>query len=505
MIMKTHIPKSIWRFLTTSVFLSFLALRVSAQAGVPQVGSTQAPQTSAQTSSVTQPGATSTSLPPPGQTQSPFQGSVPTGTATGTVLPLSLRDALARALKYNLGGIEGSENVRAEHAVRLRNLNTLLPQLMARVSATMEQINLKALGLNFSVPGIPTIVGPFGIADARAALSQELFNWADIKNWSSAAESERASQFSYKSDRDLVVLTTGNSYLLVISDGATVGSIRAEVRTARAFYQRAVDQRKAGVIASIDELRAQVELQTQQQRLISAENRLAIDKLTLGRVIGLPNGQDFQVTDLVPYSPLTGITQQQALYTAYGHRPDYLSARSQVHAAELARQAATAENYPTVSVNTDFGAIGSPNFAHSHETFTFAATLNIPVFQGTRVRADKLQADSALRQRRAELEDLRGKIDDQVRTAFLNLKSSSDLVVVAKSNIDLANRTLTQAQDRFSAGVTDNIEVVQAQESVASANQSYIASVYAYNQAKISLAQAMGIAEQSALQYLGGR
>jgi outer membrane protein TolC len=129
--------------------------------------------------------------------------------------------------------------------------------------------------------------------------------------------------------------------------------------------------------------------------------------------------------------------------------------------------------------------------------------LNIPIFQGTRVRADKLQANSALRQREAELEDLRGRIDDQVRTAFLNLKSSSDLVAVAKSDIDLANQTLKQAQDRFLSGVADNLEVVQAQESVASAEQSYIASVYSYNLAKVSLAQAVGIAEQSALQYLG--
>ncbi len=135
--------------------------------------------------------------------------------------------------------------------------------------------------------------------------------------------------------------------------------------------------------------------------------------------------------------------------------------------------------------------------------FTFQASLNVPIFQGTRVRADKLQTNSALRQRQAELEDLRGKIDDQVRTAFLNLKSSSDLVAVAKSNIDLASQTLKQAQDRFLSGVADNLEVVQAQESVASAEQSYIASVYSYNLAKVSLAQAVGIAEQSALQYLG--
>lgn len=446
-----------------------------------------------------------TSVQSVGQPQSPFLGSVPTGKATGTVLPLSLKGAIDRALNYNLGVIESNQATRAARAARLRSLNALLPSLSARVTATMEQVNLRALGFHLNVPGIPVIVGPFGIADARAYLSQEVFNWSDIKNWKSAFESEKASQYSYKSDRDLVVLTTGNSYLLVISDAASVDSTRAQVDTARALYQRALDQRKAGVIAAIDELRAQVELQTQQQRLISAQNQLAIDKLTLARVVGLPTGQEFALTNTIPYAPLTSITLEEALQRAYLTRADYLSAKVQARAAELARQATIAENYPTLSVNTDFGDIGSPNFGTSHGTFTFAATLKIPVFQGTRVRTDKLQADSALQQRRAELEDLRGRIDDQVRTAFLNLQSSSDLVAVAKSNIDLANQTLTQAQDRFSAGVTDNIEVVQAQESVASANQSYIASLYAYNQAKISLAQAIGIAEQSALQYLGGK
>jgi outer membrane protein TolC len=291
----------------------------------------------------------------------------------------------------------------------------------------------------------------------------------------------------------------------VIADAATVDSTRAQVETAQTLYRKTSDQHKAGVVASIDELRAQVELQTQQQRLIAAENQLAIDKLTLGRVIGLPNGQEFQLTDALPYAPLAVMSLEQALQQAYSMRADYLSAQAQVRAAELARQAAAAENYPTLSVNTDFGDIGSPNFGSSHETFTFTTSLNIPVFQGTQVRADKLQADSALRERQAEFENLRGNIDDQVRTAFLNLKSSSDLVAVARSNIDLANQTLAQAQDRFSAGVADNLEVVQAQESVASANQSYIASVHSHNLAKISLAQAMGIAEQAALQYLGAK
>lgn len=441
------------------------------------------------------------------QTQNPFLGSVPAGKATVTILELSLKQALEQALKYNLGVIESAQNTRAAHAVHLRGLNALLPNLSVRISEAVEQVNLRAQGLKITLPGIsiPTLVGPFNVTDARAYLSQEILNWSDIKNWKSASESERALQYSYKSSRDLVVLTAGSAYLVVISDTAAVDSIRAQVKTAQTLYENDIDQNKAGIIASIDVLRARVQLQTEQQRLIAAENQLAIDKLTLARVIGLPNGQEFHLTDSVPYAPLEGISMDEALKKAYSARPDYLSAKSQVRAAELARQAATAENYPTLSTAVNSGDIGSPNFGSSHGTFSFAVTLNIPIFQGTLVRADKLAADSALEQRKAELADLEGKINDEVRTAFLNLQSSSNLVTVARSNIDLAAQTLAQAQDRFSAGVADNLEVVQAQESVASANQSYIASLYSFNLAKISLAQALGVAEQSALQYLGVR
>jgi outer membrane protein TolC len=441
------------------------------------------------------------------QAQNTFSGSVPTGQATGTILDLSLPDAFDRALKYNLGSIESDQNTRAAHAVRLRSLNALMPDLTGRISQALQQVNFAAQGISFkNIPGvhIPTVVGPFGVQDARAFLTQQIFNWSDIKGWKSSTESEKASQYSYRSDRDVVVFTAGNAYLLVISDLATVDSVRAQVRTAETLYNQGVDKNKHGVIASIDVLRAQVEFQTQQQRLIASENQLNIDKLTLARVIGLPNGQEFRLTDSVPYLPLENLTLEQALSRAYDTRPDYLSAKVQVQAAELAYQASAAENYPYLSSAADYGDIGNPNFGTSHGTFSVTFALNIPLFQGTRVRADKLQADSALEQRKAELADLGGRIDAQVRTAFYNLKSSSELVGVAQSNVQLAAQTLTQAQDRFAAGVADNLEVVQAQESVASANQSYIASVYAFNSAKISLAQALGIAEKSALHYLLG-
>jgi outer membrane protein TolC len=441
------------------------------------------------------------------QAASPFVGSVPTGQATGSVLDLSLSDAVERALRYNLGAIEGRENTRAAHAARLRSLNALLTTVTGRVSASVNQINLQALGFNLSIPGVSVspVVGPFYVNDARISVTQELFNWSDIQNLKSSSESERASQLNYQGDRDLVVFTTGSAYLLVISDVAAVDSIRAQVKTAQALYDQDVDKNAQGVIARIDVLRARVELQTQQQRLIAAENQLNIDKLGLARIIGLPNAQEFRPTDTIPYRALEDHTVEQALAQAYAIRPDYLAAQRQVTAAELASRAATAEAYPSASLAADYGQIGSPNLSAAHGTYSVTAAVSIPIVLGSRVRADKLQAETTLAQRRAELADLRGRIYEQVRTALYNLRSSSELVTVAQSNIDLASETLTQAQNRLAAGVVNNLEVVQAQESVAAANQSYIASLYAFNVSKIALAHTLGVAERSGVGYLLGR
>jgi outer membrane protein TolC len=436
-----------------------------------------------------------------------FLGSVPTGTATDTPLQLSLKDTFDRALTFNLGLLESNQDVRAARAERLRRLNTLLPDIHGQLSGTREQLNRAALGFRGAIDAIniPTIVGPFGVADARVYATQSLFNLSEIKRWKSAVAAEEAAHYSNRNARELVILVTGSAYLTVISDRATVEATRAQVIAAETLHSQAVDRNKSGVVAAIDVLRARVELQTEQQRLIAAENQLALDKLALARIIGLPKGQAFEVTDSVPYAPLDGITLKEALERAITTRADYLSAKASVRAAELRRQSAAAANYPWLDANADYGDIGSPNFGTSHGTFSVGVTLTVPIFQGTRVRADILEADSVLQQRKAELADLDGQIDEQVRRAFFNLQSSSDLVGVARGNIELAGQTLVQAQDRFAAGVATNLDVVQAQESVAAANQAYIASLYSYNVAKLSLAQAIGVVEQSALQYLGAQ
>ena len=432
-----------------------------------------------------------------------FQGSVPTGTATGAVVPLSLKDAVDRALKYNLGLLESQQATRSARAARLASLSGLLPNLTAHEQNAVQQLDLPSEGFVFSIPGVPKVVGPFAYADARVFLNQTVFDWSQIRHAQSGSAGQKAADYSYQNSRNLVVQIAADAYLVVISDAASVDSIRAQVDTASALEQRAADEHNAGVVASIDELRAPVELQTQQQRLIAAKNQLAIDKLLLARVIGLPNGQEFSLTDTVPYTELAAVSSlDQALQRAYASRPDYQALRTQVHTVELTRSAATAENYPSVLLDASFGDIGSA-YAHSHETFALEGTLNIPIFQGTRVRADVLQTDAELKDRQAELANLGGQIDTDVRTAFLNLTSSSELVAAAKSNVDLAAQTLAQAQDRFAAGVADNLEVVQAQESVAAANQAYITGVYSYNVAKVALAQSIGVAEASTVSYLG--
>jgi outer membrane protein TolC len=435
--------------------------------------------------------------------ESPFRGSVPRGMATVTPLTLSLRDAIDRGLATNLGVIEGAEGVRSSRAQWLRSLSGLLPNATAKVSTTTEQVSLASLGFN-GLPGfrLPSVIGPFSYVDARAYVSQSVFNWADINTARSASASRQASAHSYRAARELVVQATANAYLVAIADAALVDATRAQVKTAEASLQQTIDQNRAGVVASIDVLRARVELQAEQQRLIAAENQLAIDKLNLARAIGLPNGQVFTLGDAVPYSELAELALEEALRRAYASRPDYQSAQAQVRAAELARRSAAAGNYPSVSVAVNYGATGT-TFANSQGTANFVGSVAIPIFQGTSVRADVLQADAVLTQARAELEDLGGKIDYQVRTAFLNLASANQLVAVARSSIDLASQTLGQARDRLAAGVTNNLEVVEAQESIARATQSYISSLYTYNSAKVALAQAIGTAEQSALSYLG--
>ena len=459
-----------------------------------------APASRAQAETTSSPGQ-----PIPGtQGVSPFASSVPAKPVPG-VLPLSLRDAIDRGLKQNLGALLSNADIRSARGQRWEQLSALLPHVTAAPSVVASKINLAQLGIT-SLGGakIPSSDGPFSYFDARVSVTQSLFDWKSINATRAATQNLKSTEYAFKDARDLVVLAVGYTYLQAIADEARIETADAQVKTAQALYDQATDQVKAGTSPEIDGLRAKVELQTRQQQLIQAKNNLAIQKLAVARVIGLAPGQEFELTDKSAYQPFEGITADEALKRAYASRSDYLAAMTDVRAAEFSRKAAVAGYLPSLAFNADVGE-GGGHPSTATQVFDVRGTLSIPIFQGGSVHGDILQADARLEQTRERLDNLRAQIDSDVRTALLNLQSSADLVNVARSNIDLAEQTLAQSRDRFSAGVTDTVEVVQSQEAVASAHEQYISSLYSFNFAKISLARALGIAEEGVKEYFKGQ
>jgi outer membrane protein TolC len=435
----------------------------------------------------------------PADSQSDFNGSVPDEKLVAGVLPISFQDAITRGLRHNLGVLISADNQLAARGQKWKDLSELLPHVSTQSIESVQKENLAARGLKF--PGIPFVVGPYAYFDTRAYGRESVFDWKNIQQARSSAQGERAANFNYRDARELVVLAVGNTYLQALAYEARVVTAEAQQTTAKALYDKAVDQQKAGVTAAIDTLRAQVEWQTRQQQFIQARNDSAKQMLSLARVIGLAPGQEFSLTDKPPSDPLPTPDLSTSLQKAYASRADYQSALARVRSAELATSAAAAGYFPTFELNANYGEIGvRPNAVIP--TYQYSGTLTIPVFEGNRVHADRLQAEANLRTARSQLADLRGKIDADVRDALLDLASTSDLAEVARSQVVLAEQTLIQAQDRFTAGVTDNLEVIQAQEAVANANENYISSLYALNIAKVTYARAVGNAEQGVEQYL---
>jgi outer membrane protein TolC len=437
--------------------------------------------------------------------QSPFLGSEPEGKATSDVLSIDFKEAIDRGLRNNLGLLLSGDQTIMARGERWKALSELLPNIEARVQENVQTQSLTALGLKPSVlhAPIPRVIGPFNYFDARASLSQSLFNFRDLEKERAASESLKSAQYNYKDARELVVLAVGNSYLQSIAIAARIETTEAQLKSSQALYDKAVDQQKAGLSPAIDTLRAQVELQTRQQQLIVARNDFAKQKLAFARVIGLPLGQEFVLTEKAPYQSLTPLPLETYLQRAYASRSDYQAALSQVRAAELSRRAASAGRYPSLDMNANYGDIGVTP-AHSNGTWQVNGSLTIPIFAGNKVHGEVLEAEAQLRQARSQLGDLRGRIDYDVRAALLDLNASAQQVEVARSSVDLAEQALTQSQDRFSAGVADNLEVVQAQEAVAGAHESYIQSLYAHNLAKVELAYAIGAAEEGIKRFLKG-
>jgi outer membrane protein TolC len=418
---------------------------------------------------------------------------------------LSLREAVDRAVEFNLGAVGLTEAVRQARGQEKIARSYLLPNVSASLSETVQQINLRALGVRFNspVPGfaVPSIVGPFNYFDLRATLSQTVVDLTARDNYRAAKEISRANELSAEDARDLVVLAVGGTYLQVIATQAKIDTAIAQLETANALYKQAADQRAAGVVAQTDLNRSQIQLLTQQQRLVSLRNDYAKLKINLARLTGLPANAEFVVSDVIPFEPAPPISLEDALKQAFDQRSDLKAAEAQVEAAAHARSAAKAERLPSFAVRADYGVIGT-NPAQSHGTFTVVGTVRVPIYEGGRIKGQTEVAGAALQQRRAELEDIKGRIESEVRNAYLDLLAAASQVDVARTNITVSTQNLDLARQRLDAGVSDNVEVVQSQEALVTAHFDYINSVFAHNLAKLSLARAIGRAEEALPQFL---
>lgn len=430
---------------------------------------------------------------------SPFFGSVSRGTATEAPLALSLKEAMDRALQFNLGLLLQEEAEQSARGARWRALSDLLPKVAGSVRESRQVINLEAFGF----PAPDPIVGPFNVFDMRLGLSQPLVDLRAMHDAKAAGHSARAAAAGVRSARELVVLVAVNLYLETITAASRIEVVKAQQDTAAALLTQARDLKASGLVAGIDVLRAEVQVQTLRQRRLVAENDFSKATLRLGRAIGLPPGQAVTLTDTIPYAPLAGVSLDQALRDAYDHRPDFAAAKDRLSAAEAGKRAAFAELLPTLRLDADYGTIGQTT-ATSHPTYTVAATLRVPVFEGGKAQARRLEADALLKQRQNEVDDLRGRIDLDVREALLDVNAAAQELEAADATVTLATQALTQARDRFAAGVASNLEVTQAQESVAAASDQRLDALYRHNLAKASLARAVGTAEQAVTAFLGG-
>jgi outer membrane protein TolC len=432
-------------------------------------------------------------------------GSTPATGATPLSGPLSLRDAIERGLEYNLSGVGLAHALRLAQGQQVVARSALRPSIVGDVRSTEQKVNLAANGVQFDIPvpgfSLPDTVGPYNVFDLRARLTQSVLNLTALNNYRAARESVRASELTARDARDAVVLAVGGAYLQAVAARARLQTARAQIETATTLHRRADQQRSAGLATPVDVNRAQVQLLTQQQRLVSMQADFAKQKINLARMIGLRPTDQYDLADDVAFSPGPVLPVEDALKQAAERRSDLKAAEAQVAAAERALAAAQAERLPSVVVAADYGTNrtgGTP----LRQTFSFLAAVRIPIWEGGRVDGQIQQAQAVLDQRRAEIEDLKSAIEGDVRKAYVDLQAAASQLDVAQTNLRVSNEILGLTRQRFDAGVGDNVSVVQSQELVAAAELDRVNSVFAHNLAKLDLARAMGRAAADLTQFL---
>jgi outer membrane protein TolC len=429
--------------------------------------------------------------------------------ATPGALPLSLDDAIARGEKYNLQMLLVIQNERLVHGELLTVENNLLPSLTAKGNVEAQQIDLAALGFKSSelaafgidAATFPTIV-KVNTASAQISMNQQLFNVPAYYLYRSAQKAADVAHLSTLNLLGGVTLSVGTQYLLALADESQIENARALEKADEVAYEQAKASHDAGVGTNLDMLRARVQLQTQQQAVISDENAFAKDKIALNRLIGLPADQEITLIDTAPYAEFAELPLPDAMRLAFQRRKDLLSLQAQLDVATRAQRAVKTERLPTIAFDGYYGVLGEVGGLY-HGVFAATGKASVPVFQEGQLRGESEVAQAQVIALRQQIDSLRVSIEWQIRSAMLDVQSSNELVKVAKSNVDLATQEVQDASDRFRAGVDDNLPLVQAQAVLAAAQSRLVETLYQYNQSKLTLARNTGVVESQYKVYLG--
>jgi outer membrane protein TolC len=428
-------------------------------------------------------------------------------------LPLTIDDAIAQGLQHNIQIVLDLQNQRSVHGQVLQVKNNLLPSMTALAKTSTQQANLAALGFkpslfqNISIPGvppglsIPTIV-KVDVTSAQLNLSQQLFNVPAYYLYRAAQRADDAASWTTLNERGNVALNIGTQYLRAVADASEVENARALLKADEVALQQATASQEAGVGVHLDTLRARVQMQTQQQTLINAENTLAKDKIALNRLMGLPAEQELTLTDTAPYAEFASLPLEQAMSIAFERRKDLRSLESQMELADRTEKAVKYERLPSLSFDGYYGVLGETHGLY-HGVFTAMGKLSFPIFQEGQLRGEREVARAQLMGLRQQVQSLKVTIEQQIRSAMLDVDAANEKVKVARSNVELATQALQDTNDRYAAGVDDNLPVVQAEATLANAQTQLVETLYQYNQAKLTLARNTGVVETQYKTYLG--
>jgi outer membrane protein TolC len=411
---------------------------------------------------------------------------------------LTLSDAIRLALKQNLSVRVASTQVEELEGTRQRRFASLLPHVNGNAFTNRENIYLGAMGISF--PGIPTVVGPFEHHDFRLLASQSLIDRYSYHNWQASQRQEEAAKLNYQDSRDLVIRQAAGLYLDAQAAAAEVEAAESRVKTSQTLEKLARDQHTQGLATAVDEVRAQVQLARDQQNLLVARNTYQTSLLVLAHFLGMRPGTPLDLAERLKFHHVEFVDVSQALHTALGARSDFAALLKQRESLIEQQKASRARYLPTLSVNGDYGPVGR-SFSSIVGTGQIQGTLTVTLFDRDRA-GEQVEVRSRLKRLNEQIDDLNREIEQELRKAMLDLESSENQVTVAEAALHLAERELTLAQDRFRNGVTDNIEVVTAQTTLASAQDDRIRALASHADAVMALVRSLGGTEKIYQTYL---